>query len=421
MALGARLRARREAVLAKAERDRHERTINPDGWSYKVYRRWEERYSYYRSIEDLNFCNYWRAVFFWAPARWVQRKVLAIPFAPIIAGVFVLALLGIVVWAFIWQTVAALAVLAGIVAVIYAWLCIYLGWTIVNWFGKDVKLWHLPRDHDHLPTWLKVVYFVVCGLPAIPVALVIGVFVGLFALGLFLFDDLGVHEMVGHGIAKGVVGTVKGLNARNRHIPWLRPWLGLIPLAAWLFFQYGTSSFWWTVLWVALWAIPLAFVLAISLTFLFNRIDQAVRQSEVRTMTQLFSTPGFMEWFWAGDEDDLFCDARANRRYLPLTHQSTAADFAQVMTWEMAIELLKNYLRTRPEFRTTAMPRELRPRRPRRVRLRRTKAVLGRVGWLLTGLGEFLALLWSGLVYIKRVGACPRYKVGVSASPQHSD
>jgi hypothetical protein len=403
MELIAGMRRRRRARYVAAERDRKVRPVDTSSWHYRVYAWWFFQKNRYRPAGRANFCAYWRAVIFWAAGRAVRKF-----FPPAIVLTVAIGLVATLVWGLIWHRTGTLQTLVGIGGTIYAIGIVIVVITVFRWFlddGLDVG------DFDSRgtwPEWVKALLLILCGLPSVPVT--IGLSVVLAALFLvvlvlyLLFEELEVHKLLGRALWWLVRMTGRALNAHFRSLPWLRPWV-LLPLVSLGIIvheglQVGLN--WAFLVAAGLVGIFLGFTVAATVLYLTHKYEQRVQRREYETVRRLFAMPGFMAWYKSAKEDGDF-------RWTPaIADDETPESLAHSLAYASAIEIVKAYLAAHPPdaSQVRTLPRELRPERPRKRRMRTPKFVMW-VWRFLVGLGEFIALLWSGLVYYKRVKACP--------------
>jgi hypothetical protein len=418
------LQGARKEVLDKAERDRKRWEVDPDHWHYGVYK-WWLRSKNPDKLPQLNFCHYWRVVIFLALGRLIRQKVRQVwkqvPFGNIIVGILGVAACLMVLVFLVWMSFAhPIWWLYGL-GIFYIILSGVLSWYF--WLRARKKPLGAYEDIDHLPVALRYTYFVACGLPAAIGDLIILLLYRLLLCVIYLIKDVKIHHRVGHAIAVVMVTTVKVLNAHFKRLPWLRPWWAL-PVASWMVFVAGEVLMWsvdWRLLFTALVSTTIACVFVAGFTLL--ALWRIYQREEYEGRLALLSTPGFVEWLWSDEKAEEFRNATT----YDLQRERTIENHARLLKRKFILEWLFKYLKANP-----LPPQEINklPKivgRKFRVKVaqnrwRRTTIVFTPIWRFLAGTWALLALLWAGMVYLKRVGACPMLHVKEpEAAPTDTD
>jgi hypothetical protein len=418
------LQQARDSLLALSERDRGVDDVDPRHWHYKVYQRWlaDKRPN---PVPKLSACHYWRAVLLWAPGRWLQPKLKEAwwqlqhgAVGSRAAAITVSGALGFgAVWVSFVHPFWWVYILINFGALLGGMTYLALVYVLAGYIWQSAHgtlCVSDEQDMQRLPTWLRYLYFVVCGPTALVFDAVAWLCVQALKLIAWLREDVDVLSKTGRALRFILRWTVRVLNAPHRRLPWLRLWWAL-PVTGWVLAAAESNNTGHVDgrLLATTWSftvVGMLFALVLSVAAAWHSLMQWMYNEKLR----LLQTPGFVEWLRTGSQARQFND---NTPY-GVRHDSSVTTMAQKLSWESITEWLVKYLRDTPvpaawfvQFPESVQRRLGIVPAPDPNRWRRTKAAWAPISLFLAGTWALLALIWASIVYVERVSTCPLLRV----------
>jgi hypothetical protein len=408
------LRQKADRVARATERYRRHRTLNPSHWHYRLYAAWLRAKDPYPKPQ-LNFCHYWRVVLVFALPRLLWSRIVqprlerlrdTTWFYQVVALSVLLGLVVTMAYALIvfdtfrtvmmWLAITTASVV-GIIITINYWWCVLME----EGYGAWVNLRKAPK-------WWGMPTLIVFTAPALVCVFVIMLCMWCVA-GFERLNDSDLPTLIWQKL-KVAAST---LNAHPANRPLLRPWIVMGTVAGMV----------WAYLVVWAYNIPVmlyvfilaAVIIAAIFTAAFGlmALERRIIRWEEKEKTAIFNVIGLRTWLW--DSSQLEAQRfRSSYGYkFRRGPETPPAQLAKVVELDDARCYIRTFLLSHPlpVSQQGTLSRRLVPRpvpdlapRTEPARPRRWRAF-----WSATW--ALLCLVWAGMVFAKRVGACPTLAV----------
>lgn len=417
------LRDRENRVHRATERYRRHRTIDPDHWHYRLYMAWL-RAKDPRRKPQLNFCHYWRVVLvfalprlLWSRVVWPQIMRLRNTFWVYQVGVLggLLALLGLFIYSLIafaafrnvvaWFAGTVLSLWGITITTNYCW-CVFTDSTYSAW----VNLRKAPK-------WWGVPTLVVFGGPGAAIALVMMLVMACLNGIAWVVEESNWPQRTGQKLKT----VAHALNAHPANRPLLRPWIvtGTLASAAWIFMTARAYKI-PTVLLVCLLAAVLIMA-AFTVTLGLMAIERRMIRKEENEALAIFNVIGFRKWLWTSDNYRAQSFRHSYGYRFRGREKTTGAELAAAVDLEDARNLVFEFLLVKPlpVSQHGTIPRRLVPRQRRQANPD-TPTFRQRWTGFWSATWALIRLMWAGMVFVKRVGACPTLSVKEADTDPHA-
>lgn len=413
------LRKGEELIYSASERFRRNRELNPDHWHHKLFMAWHNAKHPHKKPQ-LNFCHYVRVVFLWALPRLLWEYRLRQPTQRVLGWAqyskvpaLSIAMMGVVLLGYmvlVYDDLRnGLAILICIVAAIVGlavttnyWWCVLME----SGYGKWVDL-------RKVSPWWGLPTLVVFTIPA-------GVVLAVLLAALLAADAwhwLATGYMWQERALNGARTFVVALNAHPHNRPFLRPWTILAVAASFILVGGATQSYQFPpALYAVLTGIEfvaIAFITELSVTGLKQRKERKVLHEK----TAIFQIIGIRHWLW----NDSCSAARHFRSTYAYNYalsrrgaETPASQIAAIVKAEDAHMYLREFLfeHRLPVSQQDTIPKRLTPivvQAGKQLHTAPTARQRFVSFWVATW--ALIRLLWAGVVFAKRVGACPTLTV----------